>query len=63
MKVYNCWGFSKMNQETKDKLKIAASNGLKFEFQASQSNLAEYIHMIDIVGSHDKSKIEIFDYE
>ncbi len=63
MKVYNSWGFSKMNQETKDKLKIAASNGLKFEFQASQSNFAEYIHMLDIVGSHYKSKIEIFDYE
>jgi hypothetical protein len=32
MTVYNCWGFSKMKSNDRDKLKKVAANGLKFKF-------------------------------
>jgi hypothetical protein len=51
-----------MTKENTDKLRIAAVNGLKFELQASQSNFADYNKMIEIIGSHFKSKIEVCTY-
>ena len=63
MTVYNCWGFSKMKSNDRDKLKQVAANGLKFKFQASHSNFGDYIQVVDIVGKHKKSKIYLDNYQ
>ncbi len=62
MRVFNCWGFSKISKENINKLRIAAVNGLKFELNASQNTFADYNKMIEIIGSHFKSKIEVCTY-
>ena len=51
-----------MTAENTDELRKAAANGLKFEFQGSHSNFEDYLHVIDIVGSHKKSKIFLDNY-
>ena len=51
-----------MNKETTDQLRIAAANGLKFEFQGNKKNFSDYLNVIDIVGSHQKSEITMHRY-
>ena len=46
-----------MTGENTDKLRMAAENGIQFELKGSQGKLIEYLHVLDIVGSHQKSKI------
>ena len=46
-----------MTEENTDKLRMAAEIGIQFELKGSQGNLSEYLHVLDIVGSHRKSKI------
>jgi hypothetical protein len=46
-----------MTRENTDKLRMAAANGIQFEFKGSQGRFSEYLHVLDIVGAHQKSKI------
>ena len=46
-----------MTRENTDKLRMAAVNGIQFELEGSQWNFSEYLYVLDIVGSHQKSKI------
>lgn len=69
MNVNIFWGYSKKDGAENlpgavvDQLKQAVTNGVQFEISGNQSSFGEYLDVIDIVGSHQKSSIFLHNYE